>query len=82
MLKSWINFDVLSGFALRMQILASSCLQTSPEQSQTIQSLTQVFERNPGLLDSVPGAHVGQQSVPLVALLSIPFPFDLSSRRP
>jgi GT2 family glycosyltransferase len=60
-----------------MQILAVVVLyKQSPEQSETIQSLIQVFERDPGLKSSVGVLLWDNSPVPATAV-SLPFPVDL-----
>jgi GT2 family glycosyltransferase len=60
-----------------MQILAVVVLYKQlPEQSDTIQSLTQVFERNPGLKSSVRVFLWDNSPVPATDV-SLPFPVDL-----
>jgi GT2 family glycosyltransferase len=62
-----------------MQILAVVVLyKRSPQQSQTIQSLSQVLERNPALNDQVRVLLWDNSPTPLTGA-SLPFPFDLNS---
>ncbi len=62
-----------------MQILAVVVLyKRSPQQSQTIQSLSQVLERNPGLKTQVRVLLWDNSPAPLT-IGSLPFSYDLSS---
>lgn len=62
-----------------MEILAVVVLyKRSPRESQTIQSLIQVFERNPALTDSVRVLLWDNSPIPAVNV-SLPFSFDLRS---
>jgi GT2 family glycosyltransferase len=80
MLRSCAHSAVLSGsvpISGEMQILAVVVLyKRSPEQSQTIQSLIQVFACNPGLNDQVRVLLWDNTPVPLTGVV-LPFSFEL-----